>query len=404
MEAQSSNASFVDHRCLACGQIATHTMTWQVVVRVTGAIAATACLLAMYDALYMYNRSLTNAELNRPRGEVIEPSRGELEALARKLGKSGSLWPHACKPDGLLMQLAMRIGIGSQVGVGCLANARCSHWLHQRRLPTDGMSSVASRDRHCARQHIMHTFWRGPPNHHLEVMVRSFACTQTCAVLYVWCHPQSACDAYKQWKVPSVVEFRLWDAVEESKGSPFEDAEDCPGNNFAFSHNPTGQSSATIGYTDYVRIVVLYRYGGLWVDGDVIMLRDMRPLLQREFAYQWGSTQNINTAIFHLKKGSKLSEALAQESARNQCRFHPFEVRQYVVNAGLQDELLVYVGLDPCTFFVALVRVVISFRVSPLARRLSPDQVFSCAVCLPFVWVLLQVSCRLFRSSLAACH
>lgn len=119
------------------------------------------------------------------------------------------------------------------------------------------------------------------------------------------------------------------------------DLQDCPGNNFAFSHNPTGQSSNTIGYTDYVRIIVLYSYGGTWIDGDVIMLRDMRPLLHREFAYQWGSTQNVNTAIFNLHKGSRLSKALAVTSAHNQCRFHPYDVRQYIVAAGLQADLLV---------------------------------------------------------------
>jgi len=199
-------------------------MTWRQIAQATAVLAAAAIILAAYDAIYLYNRGRTNAELELPRGPLIEPSRGELEGMARLMGSSGSLWPHACKPDGILMALAMRIGVGSQFAVGCLANARCSHWLHQRRLPTDGEAPLVSRKMHCEETHIFHTFWRGPPNHHLEVMVRSFACTQTCAVLYVWCHPRKACEGYSAWNLPKTVEFHFWDAVVESKDTPFEDA------------------------------------------------------------------------------------------------------------------------------------------------------------------------------------
>lgn len=52
-----------------------------------------------------------------------------------------------------------------------------------------------------------------------------------------------------------------------------------------FEHH--GQQSATAS-SDYVRYVLLYHFGGLYVDTDTIMLRDMRPFMgQMEWFYRW---------------------------------------------------------------------------------------------------------------------
>lgn len=38
---------------------------------------------------------------------------------------------------------------------------------------------------------------------------------------------------------------------------------------------------------DLARVLVLWQYGGLWVDMDHIVLRDMRPLFEHEWVTQW---------------------------------------------------------------------------------------------------------------------
>ena len=38
---------------------------------------------------------------------------------------------------------------------------------------------------------------------------------------------------------------------------------------------------------DLVRVLVLYAFGGLWVDVDHVVLRDMRPLFEHEWVTQW---------------------------------------------------------------------------------------------------------------------
>ena len=38
---------------------------------------------------------------------------------------------------------------------------------------------------------------------------------------------------------------------------------------------------------DVVRLLVLWAYGGVWIDMDSLLTRDMTPLLEHEFVTQW---------------------------------------------------------------------------------------------------------------------
>lgn len=40
--------------------------------------------------------------------------------------------------------------------------------------------------------------------------------------------------------------------------------------------------------SDLARILLLYKYGGVWFDMDVILLRDFKPILDQEYMYMWG--------------------------------------------------------------------------------------------------------------------
>lgn len=41
--------------------------------------------------------------------------------------------------------------------------------------------------------------------------------------------------------------------------------------------------------SDLARILLLYKYGGVWCDMDVVLLRDFKPILDQEYMYMWGS-------------------------------------------------------------------------------------------------------------------
>tara|TARA_R110002110_G_scaffold43418_7_gene134881 strand:- start:1733 stop:2308 length:576 start_codon:yes stop_codon:yes gene_type:complete len=45
--------------------------------------------------------------------------------------------------------------------------------------------------------------------------------------------------------------------------------------------------------SDLARILLLYKYGGTWVDMDIVLLRDFKPILDQEYMYMWGSETNF---------------------------------------------------------------------------------------------------------------
>jgi mannosyltransferase OCH1-like enzyme len=45
--------------------------------------------------------------------------------------------------------------------------------------------------------------------------------------------------------------------------------------------------------SDAVRFVVLHKFGGMYIDADILLLHDLQPFYMYEFAYLW-STLNEN--------------------------------------------------------------------------------------------------------------
>lgn len=63
---------------------------------------------------------------------------------------------------------------------------------------------------------------------------------------------------------------------------------------------------------DLFRLLVLHNYGGIYVDMDMVFLRDFTPLFENEFMYKWGckdewDPQGINGACMCMHKKSRLT-------------------------------------------------------------------------------------------------
>lgn len=109
------------------------------------------------------------------------------------------------------------------------------------------------------------------------------------------------------------VETRIWNPVKESTGTPLEGSRIFQGT--------VDDPRCYLG-GDLFRLLCLYKYGGVYVDMDMVLLRDFAPLLDHEFMYQWGTSgfsagePNIfaNGAAMRLKKGSRLSIDLLRET------------------------------------------------------------------------------------------
>jgi mannosyltransferase OCH1-like enzyme len=49
--------------------------------------------------------------------------------------------------------------------------------------------------------------------------------------------------------------------------------------------------------SDLVRLPVIWTYGGAWIDMDVLITRDLSPLLKHEFVMQWNCYGNPITQL-----------------------------------------------------------------------------------------------------------
>ena len=81
-----------------------------------------------------------------------------------------------------------------------------------------------------------------------------------------------------------LVTFKVYNAVEEAKGTPLE------GRTKYLKPADTGRHWMNSGV---MRFLVTYKYGGIYYDMDMVLLRDFKPLLNQNFAYQWGSSTNF---------------------------------------------------------------------------------------------------------------
>ena len=104
------------------------------------------------------------------------------------------------------------------------------------------------------------------------------------------------------------IDFRVYDPISESIGTPLE------GNLKILSAN----DSKYYLKSDLLRLMVLYKYGGIWIDMDILLLRDFKPLLDQEYLYQWGGDTNFEidgccATVISLKKESELSKKLLNE-------------------------------------------------------------------------------------------
>jgi hypothetical protein len=213
-----------------------------------------------------------------------------------------------------------------------------------------------------------HVYWTGPATWRLELFVKSYLYTQNlpCARLWIWLDGDREPDAVermlnhdtlferfmplvkrgditlKTWKFPSRIPLPKGDNTDgvgyyKNPGKPNSNNEVVVGDGLI--RDATGQewlvltekqmTFLPVAVSDAVRFVVLHLYGGAYFDMDVIMLRDMRPLLiggDHSFAERWAAHAtpgDYNTAIMSLTANSSLSSYLLRGGVRMGLNFHP---------------------------------------------------------------------------------
>jgi len=94
------------------------------------------------------------------------------------------------------------------------------------------------------------------------------------------------------------INFRIYDPFELSIDTPLE----------GFNEKLKRDDDNFFLGGDLARLLILYKYGGVYCDCDIVLLRDLSPLLDNEFMYQWGTElDKINGAIMRMFAGSDLA-------------------------------------------------------------------------------------------------
>ena len=137
----------------------------------------------------------------------------------------------------------------------------------------------------------------------LKLNIMSYLTTQNscCTRFIFWKLPEFPAEflgeielTFAHYIASKQVQIRTFDLVElcSSEFSSFQASKLCSWYKYAdLSQN------GLVSLSDLVRFVVLELYGGVYTDGDVIYLKDMRSLWPFNFAYRWSFTQNLNTAV-----------------------------------------------------------------------------------------------------------
>lgn len=93
--------------------------------------------------------------------------------------------------------------------------------------------------------------------------------------------------------------------------------------------------------SDLARFVLCHRFGGVYLDVDMLFLRDWEELWgwSGSFSYRWSHEHRYNTAVLRLRRGSALGTFLIRTALANGLDFHPTTVTRYLKDAHMTELL-----------------------------------------------------------------
>jgi len=146
-----------------------------------------------------------------------------------------------------------------------------------------------------------HSYWRtdlAPFGVRQEWMLKSFFATQDISStrFILWSNGdlrdnpilKKYVDAY-----PEAFALRIVDVEELAKGTRLE------GSALLKSKDSKAWTDG-----DLVRLLLLWAYGGVWIDMDSLLTRDLQPLLEHEFVTQWDCYGKATPALFYHNKSN----------------------------------------------------------------------------------------------------
>lgn len=80
--------------------------------------------------------------------------------------------------------------------------------------------------------------------------------------------------------------------------------------------------------SDLLRFRLLRQYGGIYVDSDVMLLRDLSPLCNSTFTYRWSDKDAENSAVFGCPKNCRFVNEYMRGAGLVPLSYHPLKWRR----------------------------------------------------------------------------
>lgn len=80
--------------------------------------------------------------------------------------------------------------------------------------------------------------------------------------------------------------------------------------------------------SDLLRFHLLQKHGGIYIDSDVLLLRDLSPLCNSTFTYQWSDKDAENSAVFGCPKNCRFVNEYIQSAGTSPLAYHPLKWRR----------------------------------------------------------------------------
>lgn len=222
------------------------------------------------------------------------------------------------------MQLTRQIGNDNRYCPGNAATIAARLAERKRQAELEGKPDTADEDgtdAAAAAETVMlfHVYWSGqvqgggPHEFHRQaaLYVRSWLATQDMSQskLWIWSHRDLSKDKHAApFAGHPNIEFKVSTPKEQCRGTVLESQM-----NTKFSWAGEVGDKLNWANADVFRLLILWHYGGVWMDIDTILLRDLSPLLGSEFMYKWGvSCVQVSGAMIRFFKGSPLATTMLE--------------------------------------------------------------------------------------------
>ena len=150
-----------------------------------------------------------------------------------------------------------------------------------------------------------HCYWYGKLGRKQIFSIKSFLCTQNLerCRLILWLDAYNGYEFHTQnpllQPILNQIEVKAYDPIAEIEDTPWE-------NHSAIVDRPYNSPKRS----DAFRYLILYKYGGVYFDLDIMFLEDFGQILSKEFCYAWETEPYANSAVFYFKPESVISEYL----------------------------------------------------------------------------------------------